>query len=177
MELDKILGRFVLGNKLKRQKRKVKVFNLKTAKTALIIYEATHAYQEEKTRNFARFLKEEGIKVETIGFYKRKNKKELLPQDELGYVYFDKEQLNWYGFAKESKIKAIQEKEYHLLIDLNLENRFCLEVVSSLSKAHFKVGKAGGYCNQVCDLTIATEEKDIDYLIGQIKNYLNIINN
>lgn len=177
MELDKILGGFVLGNKLKRQNRRVKVFNLKSAKSALLVYEATHAYQEEKVRNLARFLKEEGIKVDSLGYYKKKNKKEVLPKDELGYVYFDKEHLNWYGFAKNPKLKAYQENEYHLLIDLNLENRFCLEVISSLSNAHFKVGIAGGYCNEICDLTIATEEKDIDYLIEQIKNYLNIINN
>ena len=177
MELDKILGGFVLGNKLKRQKRKVKVFNLNTAKSALLVYEATDNYQEEKARKFARFLKEEGIKVDSLGYYKKKNRKEELPKDELGYVYFDKEYLNWHGFAKDPKIKAFQEKEYHLLIDLNLGGRFCLEVISSLSKANFKVGKAGGYCDEVCDLTIATEEKDIEYLIDQIKNYLNIINN
>ena len=172
-----MLGRFILSNKLKRQKRRVKVFNLKTAKSALVIYEATHKYQEEKVRNFARFLKEEGIKVETLGYFKRKSKKDSLPQNELGYVYFDQEQINWYGFAKDQKVKELQKKEFHLLIDLNLENRFSLEVISSLSPAHFKVGKAAKYCKEVCDLTIATEEKDIDYLIEQIKNYLKIINN
>ncbi len=177
MKVEKVLGQFVLGNKLKRQKRRVKVFNLKTAKTALIIYNSSDPFQEETVRNFARFLKEERIKVNTLGFFKRKTKKDDLPKDELEYKYFDKEFLNWYGLLKNSEIKAIQDREFDLLVDLNIDDIFCLEAISSLSPAHFKVGKAGDYRNAICDLTISTEETGVDYLIDQMKNYLSIINN
>ena len=63
-----------LEQKLKKQKRKVGAINLAAAKSALIIYDASNGETEKQVRNYARFLKEEGVKADTLGFYKLKGK-------------------------------------------------------------------------------------------------------
>ncbi len=170
------LQQFVLRQKVSRLQRKVKVCNLATAKTALIVYE-TKEGEEKMARNFARFLKEEGIKVETLAFYQLKNKKDQRPKDELEYNYFDKNDCNWLQFPSEKRIRKTIAKDFDLLIDLNLSNRFCLEFISSLSRAKFKVGAAEGYRTKSCDFTISVSQAELSYLIEQIKVYLKMINN
>lgn len=172
----KKIAKYTLQQKAKNQKRKVVAMNLDKAKTVLIVYNASSDVVEKKVRAYARFLKEEGIKTDTIGFYKSKGKEDLKPEDELGYLYYDKKGLNWQGLPKENKLLKCIAREYHLLIDLNLENEFSLSAISTLSSANFKVGRTGGYQDKVCDLTIAIENNNLDYLLEQMNIYLRMIN-
>lgn len=171
-----LLSTNLLRQKAKKIKRKIIAMNLKSAKSALIVYDATDPIKRKEIINFARFLKEEGLTTDTIAYYKKKNKEDELPQDELGYVFFDKKSCNFLGFPIDNKLKKKMVREYHMMIDLNLHHNFTLEVISSLSKANFKVGKSGSYRDEVCDLTISTESNDLSKLIEQIKNYLQMIN-
>ena len=170
-----IAGKF-LAQKLKKVNRKIGAINLATAKSALLIYDASDALVKKKVRDYARFLKEEGVKADTIGFYKLKGKEDKSPQDELGYTYYDKRCLNRLGFPKDSRILKIIGKEYHLMIDLNFDSIFSLKVISTLSKSHFKIGRSNGYRNDICDLTISTENKELDYFLSQTTTYLKMIN-
>lgn len=165
-----------LAQKLKKLKRKVGAINLATAKSALIVYDATHPITEKKVRDYARFLKEEGLKTETIGFYKLKGKEDKRPEDELGYFYFDKKCNNKLGFPSDSRVLKLIAREYHLMIDLNVDSVFSLKVIATLSNANFKIGKAVGYQNQICDLTISTENRELDYFLSQTTTYLKMIN-
>ena len=165
-----------LEQKLKKLKRKVGAINLVAAKSALIIYDASNAETEKQVRNYARFLKEEGVKADTLGFYKLKGKEDARPQDELGYIYFDKKGLNRMKFPSDPRVLKIIGKEYHLMIDLNFESMFSLKLVSALSKANFKIGKATGYQSSVCDLTISTTNNNLDYFLNQVTTYLKMIN-
>ena len=165
-----------LAQKLKRVKRKVGAINLATAKSALLVYDASNAAVEKKVRDFARFLKEEGVKTDTIGFYKLKGKEDKRPEDELSYIYYDKKCLNRLGFPKDNRILKRIEQEYHLMIDLNFLSIFSLKVIATLSRAHFKVGRSSGYQNEICDLTISTENKELDYFLSQTTTYLKMIN-
>lgn len=171
------LGNLILKQKLAAQsKRKLHAFNMKSAKSVLILYEASQAETEQKVRNFSRYFKEEGLKVDSIGFYKKKGKKDQTPANELSYYYFDQTKSNWLGIPTDLSLKKIIMKEHHLLIDLNFEQRFCLKYLALLSRAHFKVGRAEGYQEKSSDLSIVTEDDSLDYLIDQIKVYLNMIN-
>ena len=165
-----------LAQKLKMVKRKVGAMNLSTAKTALLLYDSSLPEMEKKVRNYARFLKEEGVKADTLGFYKLKGKEDQRPQDELGYIYFDKKCLNRLGFPSDSRVLKLIANEYHLLLDLNFNSIFSLKVVSTLSNANFKIGKASGYQNDSCDLTISTQNKELDYFLSQVTTYLKMIN-
>jgi len=172
----KFLQQIILKRKFKSLKRKVKVANLKLFKSALIVYNATNPEEDKIVRQFSRFLKEEGVKVESIGYYKKKNKKDEGPQDELGYYYLKKEELNWLHFPNTNAVKKKIATEYNLLLDLNLSGNFCLQMISSLSKATFKVGRASGYQKDVCDLTISMPKGNLTELIEQMKVYLQMIN-
>lgn len=172
----KLIARKILGSKIKSLKRRVGVFNLKTAKTALIVYNATDSKVEDQVRNYARFLKEEGIKTDTIGFYQLKGKEDKKPINELGYVYLDRKDLNFFDFPKDNQILKLIAKEYNLLIDLNLNHDFCLEYISSLSISNFKVGIAESYKNEICDLTFDLKERNLNQYLKQITTYLKMIN-
>tara|TARA_R110000868_G_scaffold21846_2_gene90463 strand:+ start:891 stop:1424 length:534 start_codon:yes stop_codon:yes gene_type:complete len=167
-----------LAQKLKKVNRKIGAINLATAKSALLIYDASDALVEKKVRDYARFLKEEGVKADTIGFYKLKGKEDKRPQDELSYIYYDKKCLNRLGFPKDNRILKMIGKEYHLMIDLNFNSTFSLKVISTLSKSNFKIGRSTNGCqNDVCDLTISTVNKELDYFLSQTTTYLKMINN
>ncbi len=99
-----LIARKYLARKANRLKREVGVVNLSTAKSALLVYDASNAETERKARDYARFLKEEGIKVDTIAFYKLKGKEDKRPEDELSYLYYDKKSLNWFGREWHQKV-------------------------------------------------------------------------
>lgn len=150
--------------------------NLEQIKTALLIYDATLSENDQLARKMAQFLKEEGVKTDALGFFNKKEKKVVLPKDELNYHYFSPLDLNWLKIPKSNKVIDLKKKKVDLLIDLNLNNHFSLEFISTLSPAHFKVGASGSYRDEVCDLTISMENADMQNLIEQIKKYLSIIN-
>jgi hypothetical protein len=170
------IANYRLQQKAGQEERQVRAHNLVDTNSALIVYDGSNKQRREAVIQLARFLKEERVKVETLAFYKRKGKEDKKPKDEAGYYYFDQKERNWLGFPMGGAVDSILSKEFDLLIDLNLESVFSLEVITTLAKASFKVGKAQTYCEKVCDMTIATKEQDIQYLIEQIKNYLQLIN-
>lgn len=170
------LSEFLLKRKQKSVQRKVKAFNLNTAQSALLLYDATELNQEKVVRNFARFLKEEGIKVTSVGFYNKKGKDSQKPKDELSYFYLDAKDLNWLKQIKVSKINDFTKQSFDLLIDLNVSDFMCLQILSTLSIAHFKVGPSGSYRDEVCDMTIKMDQGNVSVLIEELKKYLAIIN-
>ena len=96
--MKEFIRKIILKQKAKKLDRTIRALNLKQVKSALILYNATKRESETIVRNFARYLKEEGVKIESIGYYKRKSKKEELPPNELGYYYLA-------GNTSESRIK------------------------------------------------------------------------
>lgn len=172
----KFLGELLLKRKKGKLNRKVYFNRLSEAKTALIVYNANNPERRKEVKDFIRFFKEERLAVESIGYYGKVGKNIEKPQDELGDVYFDKKELSPYKFPKNRKIKKLISKQFDILIDLNLNEEFCLEVISSLSKAKFKVGPNHKYGNEVFDLTLETKDKPMSYLMEQIKVYLGMIN-
>mgnify|MGYP003635115519 CR=1 FL=1 len=174
--MKEFIRKIILKQKAKKLDRTIRALNLKQVKSALILYNATKRESETIVRNFARYLKEEGVKIESIGYYKRKSKKEELPPNELGYYYFDTRACNWLGIPVNQELNNLISKEHHLLIDLNFAPNFALRYFATLSNANFKIGKAGTYQDSICDMTIATEIQSLDYLIEQMKVYLKMIN-
>jgi hypothetical protein len=173
----KAIRRFLLKRKVAKQARKVQVFNLNTAKTALVLYNFKSEAREKEIREFCRFLKEEGIKVSSLAYIPKKIKEgEYTPLEELNYLYFDKTEVNWLKIPYSDRIKEIIEKDFHLLIDFNLEDSFPIQWISELSKAYFKVGSSRGYKSESCDLLMELKEESIASLQSQCRVYLRMIN-
>lgn len=170
------IGKYILQRRKRRLSRKVITRNLDTAKTALIIYNATEPINEEVVKKFARRLKEELIQVQVLGYINNNGKKKSMPENQHGYSYFNQPMLNRFKIPDPTFIKKHITNNYHLLIDLNLDDQFPLQYISSLSKADFKVGLSGEYRDEVCDLTLSLHSKNIEELTDQIMTYLAMIN-
>jgi len=168
---------FFLRRKFAKRKRKIQVHNLSTAKSAILLYNYTDERRETEIRDFARFLKEEGVKTSTLAFIQKKIKEEdKIPVEELSYFYFSKEETNWMKVPTSTRLSKLMQTDFDLLIDFNLEGSFPLEWISKLSKASFKVGGDQGYQKEACDLLLGTKEQSIIALQEQCKHYLNMIN-
>lgn len=166
----------ILNRKLKRLKREVSFKSLSKCETALILYNCSDSEMEKGVREFARTLKEEGLKVYTLGYFDVKDKKQTKPNDELNYLYFDRKEVGYLGQLKNSKQKRLIVQSFDLLIDLNLKNDFVIRAISSLSKSKFKVGIENDYALEVYDLTVNVKNDSIKQVCAQILHYLKMIN-
>jgi hypothetical protein len=171
------LGRFILKKEYKRLDRNVKAFSIEKASTIGVLYNATNRNDAETVKKFIQYLKEERKEVLSIGYIDSKDSTDII-KPHLNYVYFDKRNLSKTLIPKGNDVANFINKPYSIVIDLNTDDCFPIEYISSLSHAKFKVGAIGSYRDSVCDLVIDTSEnKQLEYLIIQIKHYLKMIKN
>jgi len=176
-DIQEKLGRFKLKKQQKRIKRNVKAFSLEKASTIGVLYNATNRNEAETVKKFIQYLKEERKDVLSIGFIDSKDSSNIVTPI-LNYTFFDQSNLSKNLVPKGSDVENFMNKSFSILIDLNMDNCFPLEYISSLSNAKFKVGTKGIYRDNICDLIIDIEDKlTIDFLIIQIKHYLKMIHN
>ena len=159
--------------KLRRDKR---VFNLNSAKTAGVIYTAKEESEWLHNKEFIEFLRGMGIKLTVLVYLENKNLKFYYSQ--LSKVnFFSVEDLNWSQVPKSGFIYKFVEKEYDLLIDLDVEPNFPTSCITALSRAHFKVGLKNNI-HDYYDLMIDLGNfKNQEEYFKQVKHYLSIINN
>lgn len=167
----------ILKHKASKLTRKVRVYNLSTAKSALILYNYRGEKREREVRDFAKFLKEEGVKTSSLAYLPKKFKDPTeRPMEELQYFYFDKGETNWFKIPVSRRLNEIIQEPYHILIDFNLEESFPLKWISYLSGASFKVGGSKAYQRESCDLLLELKAESISSLQEQCKIYLRMIN-
>lgn len=169
------IGHFYLNKRLKKLKRHVKAHNFKTAKTAGIIFNSPDEKSFEVIKEFLSFLSENELKVIALGYIPSKK----VPENYLmrkGINFYSKSDLNWYFKPKNETVNQFANQEFDILFDLSIKNYFTVNYVGLLSKAQFKVGKQSDNAYQ--DLLIDIKENNtVEYLIDQIKYYLNLIKN
>lgn len=169
------IGRLNLRNRLRSLKRKVKVHNFNTAKTAGIIFNSPDENSFEAIKQFLSYLSQFELKVIALGYIHSKKIPETFLMRK-GINFYCKTDLNWYYKPKNEIVEQFINQEFDILFDLSIKDFFTVNYVGSLSKATFKIGKQSD--NAHLDLTIDIKEnKSVEYLIDQIKHYLNIINN
>lgn len=171
------LGRLKLKKQQKSLSRNVKAFNISTASTIGILYNATNRTEAELVKKFIQHLKEERKEVLSLGFIDSKDASDMVTPH-LNYSYFDRSNLSKTMVPQGTDVQNFINKPFSILIDLNIGECFPLEYISSLSIAKFKVGAEGSYKNNVCDMLIDLGDKQqVDFLIIQIRHYLNMIKN
>lgn len=169
------LGKLKLKKEKKKLNRTVKAFSLSSASTIGVLYNATNRNDYEIAKKFVHYLKEERKEVLALGYINSKNSEDVV-KPHLNYQFFDNNNLSKIKVPTGTDVANFIEKPFSILIDLNTEDCFPLEYISTLSKAKFKVGANGNYRDEVCDLTIdISQNKNLDYLIIQIKHYLKMI--
>ncbi len=169
------IAEFSLAKKVAKTHRKVKAKGFREAKHIGIVYPYTPE-GEKVVRNFAHYVKDERMKVDTLGYvFNKEHFDKVTP--ELTYHYFDKKSLTWLYVPIDEQANAFREKEYDILIDLSIQDYFPIKYITALSAAHFKVGASITYRNEACDLTIdISKQQELNYFITQLKHYLTIIN-
>lgn len=177
IKMQEKVGRFLMNKELKRLKRSVKAFSLEKASTVGVIYNATNRDEAEVVKKFIQYLKEERKDVVSLGYIDSKDSSDLV-KPHLNYSFFDKRDLSKVLVPNGSDVESFIAKPFSILIDLNTDECFPIEYISSLSKAKFKVGAKGLYHDAICDLILDIEQnKTLNFLIIQVKHYLKMIKN
>ena len=171
----KKIGQFNLKRRLKNQNRQVQTHNFKTAKTAGILFNSPNEESFTAIKDFLSFLSQNELKVIALGYIPSKK----VPENYLmrkGFNFYCKSDLNWYYKPRNEIIDQFIEQKFDILFDLSIKNYFTINYVGSLSNASFKIGKQSEHAYQ--DFLIDISKNDtVEYLIEQIKHYLNILNN
>lgn len=170
------VGKLVLNQKLKSINRSVKVYNLYTAKSVGIIFNATNLDNYEITKSFQTSLSQRNIKVEALGFVDSKEIVDFYTARK-GFSFFCKKNLNWYSKPKNPVVDEFMSHKYDILIDLSLEDHFPIRYILSLTEASFKVGRFVEGDSPYDFMLDISKNKRLDFLIDQIKYYLTLINN
>ncbi len=173
--IKKNIGEKILKSKLKKLQRKRAVFNFDTAKTVGIIFNATSEDSYTITKQFVKYLESKNLDVERLGFVDSKELKDFYHQTDKA-KYFSKKNINWYGKPKNEDVDKFINKEYDILIDLSLISEYPIVYIASLSKAKFKVGRYSGKSNFLDFMIDISQKPTHEFLISQIKRYLEQLN-
>jgi len=163
-------------NQLKKAPRKKGLYNLSTAQTAGILYDATEEANHLVVKELLKELNAYDIKTEALGYIDKKKREDNYIGDNT-YSFVCKGDFGFFYSFKKETIQEFINKPFNLLIVLVKEQPFIIDFLGKYSKAEFKVGKAG-LDNELYDLMI--ELKDIDgipELKKQILHYLYLLNN
>lgn len=127
----------------------------------------------ETVRNFKKYLEEKKIKTSALGFINDKQ----IPDHFLlrtGFNFFSLKNLDWYFRPKSQFINDFINEKFDILFDLSVGDFFPVHYVITLSPSEYKVGRFKN--TEDYDLMIETgKNKQISFLVDQIKHYLNMI--
>lgn len=170
-------GQIVLYGKTKKLKRNKSLVNLNNAETIGIIYELTDQASFRKIKLLKKELTTPKRQIVVVGFVNRDDIPNYCIAANSGY-YFNKKDLNWFGFPKNDYIAKLMNKEFDIFIDLSLEDIYAIKSISALSKSKFKVGRYSENNKELFDLMIRLKKgkSSIDELSEQIVHYLLILN-
>lgn len=177
--LRKKIGTFLLYRRKKHLRRLREVQSFNTARSVGIIFYISPKIMSErgKINELITFLESKQIDVEALGYVDAKNIPSLF-SDKYAMNYFCKKDLNWLYQPKTDKITKFMNKQFDLLIDLDIYGHFPLVYIATLSRAKFKVGRyLSPKVNGHDMLLNINQNLSIDYMIEQTKNYLTNINN
>ena len=168
------IGNYILRNKLNKSHRIRKTQNLEPAKSIDILFDASITANFNYIKTFVDDLTKQGKKVNALGYVNSKT----IPQQYYLinlFDFFSKQDLNFFNIPVSKKVNNFIYRETDMLINLCLPEVFCIDYISSLKKATFKIGK---YTNELSNLDMMIDIKKTntcEYLIQQIVHYLTLI--
>ncbi len=169
------VGYYHIWKNRRNQRRKKQVFNLKTAKSIGILFDATVTETFDAVREFYHDLKKNGRSVTVLGFV---NDKEvpghyLFKKD---FIMFCRKMLNWYGKPVAPDVLVFIKCPFDILIDLTMTDHFVFDYITGSSPARFKVGRFREK-RAYADMMIHLEENtSLEHFIELVSGYLETIN-
>ena len=169
------VGEFIFNRKLKNLKRYKKLINLNEARSIGIVYNVNSQTIFNKVKKLTKELTTRQRQVMPIGFVNRRSIPNYCIAPNSGY-YFNQRDLNWYGGPRNDYVKEFINKEFDILIDLNMENEYILRYISGLSKSKLKVGSYSKINENYFDFMIKTDKSlSIDIFMEHALHYLLIL--
>lgn len=169
------IGKRVLKNKKKGQHREVCVHNFETAKSAVIIFNASEPDTFQVIKDFRKFIENQGIKCAVFGYVKQKE----IPQEMLfwkNYSFITKSNLNWYLKPTGESVDSFYNQDPDMMIDFTRELSLELQFLVQLSNARFKIGSFTEKENDYDLMINLTDQNDVAFLAEQIKHYVSMLN-
>ena len=173
--LRETIGKKVLKNKLKSFHRETQVHNFKTAKSAVILFDALKENAFKIIWEFRGFLKDKSIDCTIYGYV---NQKEI-PPDMLFWKdlhIINRSNLNWFLQPRGENVELYKKEDPDMLIDFNTNHRLELQFLVHLSPARFKIGCFTEEKNDYDLMINLSEPNNMSYLSEQIKHYVSILN-
>lgn len=170
------IGKFYFRKEQARKTRTCKITNLEVARRIGILYSLDDVPDYDRVSELVTQLQHQQKEVKALGFVKNKALvQRFLPK--LSFDFFSQRDLNWFYKPIHSQVKDFIEKEFDLLIDINLEEAFPLQYIAGLSNALCRVGKFSEKSTDYYDVMIDIKPVATpDDFIVHVRHYLTMIN-
>ncbi|MBN1115854.1 MAG: hypothetical protein JXA77_01520 [Bacteroidales bacterium] len=133
------VGSYVLRKSIKSQSRKVKACSIQEAKSIGLMYDATDLVSFEVVKDLVKQLSKKDNEIMVLGYV---DSKQMIDHYlyRKGFEFFTRNHLNWYQKPQCDAVDTFINKEFDLLINLNLEETYPVKYILAMSKAKFKTG-------------------------------------
>ncbi len=163
----------LIRRRLKKRPRKKEFHNLKTAKTAGILFDTTENENYFWANKLRKDLLNRGITVQLVAWLN----KGKLPNYKIGsnVLFYTHRDATWAGKPRNKDLQKFTNETFDLLFVLSNSNHIAFRRMAILSQACCKLGATSAQNN---DLDFMIEHKDsepIESLIENIWTYLNTI--
>ena len=164
------LSRLFLSKSLKNSQRISKVCSLQKATNIGITFAATSSSHLIEINKFIKELNSMGIKTSALGYIPEKKPTDFYLSEKTINFFYDKE-LDWLYRSKNIASIEFQDTEFDILIDIDSNAYYPMNLLLNKSKAQFKVGK---FCkNSPFDLMIDIKKStDLQFYFDQVIHYL-----
>jgi hypothetical protein len=172
-----LIGKHYFKKELQTTGRERKLINLRDAKKIGILYNLDDVPDYDMVSEFVSQLQHDRKEVKALGYVKNKNLvSRFLPK--LSYDFFSTKDMNWFYRPAREKVIDFIQKDFDLLIDLDLKDSLPLKYISGLSMSLCRVGRYSEDNTSCYDLMLdVNPSTPVNEFIRQITHYLTIINN
>ena len=156
--------------------KKSVALNFNHCKAIAILFNAGDSEDYELIRKYVLYLRDQKKQVKAIGYFDS-NFIPYFTYPKLDYDFFCKKDLNFNLSPKTNFHKSFLEKEFDILIDLNLKNENPLRYFAVLSNAKCKIGIESDINRGIHDLLFSIDKgKGVKFFLRHLDHYLGIIN-
>ncbi len=172
-----LIGSYYFQKDLKKTNRDRKLTNLGDAKKVGILYNLDDVTDYDVIAEFVTQLQHDRKEVKALGYVENKNLiSRFLPK--LSYDFFSMKDINWFYRPVKQKLMDFIQKDFDLLIALDMKDSMPLKYISGLSMSMCRVGRYSESSISCYDFMLdVNPTTSVTEFIRQITHYLTIINN
>ena len=176
-KIRSLIGLHYFRKEVEKTGRDRKLTNLKDAKKIGILYNLDNVPDYDVVAEFVTQLQHDRKEVKALGYVKNKNLiSRFLPK--LSYDFFSVRDINWFYKPVKDKVMDFIQKDFDLLIDLDMKDSLPLKYISGLSMSMCRIGRYSEDNASCYDLMLdVNPSTPVNEFIRQITHYLTIINN